>query len=158
MPGCKIIKRNTGGDIVAIYPSEVAAAQGECVTSAAIRKWCHGDSPRNGYTYEFGSERQPVHRSDTLCWSCDNACGGCSWSRSLTPVEGWDAERRDVLIQHENKNGHWSKYEESYIVYGCPEFVPDRPRGRDCSWMSEVCVECNSLNTCKTFGPICRRR
>ena len=29
-------------------------------------------------------------KSDTLCWDCEKACGSCSWSRELTPVEGWE--------------------------------------------------------------------
>ena len=36
----------------------------------------------------------PYVKADTLCWGCLNACdNGCSWSESLTPVEGWAAER-----------------------------------------------------------------
>ena len=27
----------------------------------------------------------------TLCWKCERACGGCSWSADLIPVDGWDA-------------------------------------------------------------------
>ena len=30
---------------------------------------------------------------EQICWTCKNACGGCSWSRNLTPVEGWKAEK-----------------------------------------------------------------
>lgn len=42
----------------------------------------------------------------TLCWSCKNACGGCSWSKSLTPVKGWQAEKTLV----------------SYLVIKCPNY------------------------------------
>ena len=57
-------------------------------------------------------------RSDTLCWSCANACGWCDWSRKPDPkpVEGWKAIQHDV------------QGEESYYVMECPKYVPDKPR------------------------------
>lgn len=43
----------------------------------------------------------------TLCWDCGNACnGGCSWSRCLEPVKGWEAK----------------KTADSYVVKHCPNF------------------------------------
>lgn len=52
---------------------------------------------------------------ETLCSYCGNATNdGCSWSESLTPVEGWEAVQ--------NKNG--------WFVVDCPEAVSDR-------WMHE---------------------
>lgn len=66
------------------------------------------------------SFRKNGERSGTLCWECGNAYGGCSWSRTFTPVEGWDAQYvqrvykgRDVYVM------------ESYEVHSCPEFVED---------------------------------
>ena len=46
-----------------------------------------------------------------ICWHCKNACGGCSWSRSLTPVNGWIAEPLELLggVQ-------------SYKIHYCPDF------------------------------------
>ena len=61
-----------------------------------------------------------TNKPQTLCWDCENACGGCSWSRpgmAAEPVKGWTATRNDI------KNGSKA---ESYIVHACPEFVPDR--------------------------------
>ena len=49
------------------------------------------------------------------CWTCQNACGGCSWSKRLEPVEGWKAERvkkKTVL-------------EQGYRILNCPEYVSD---------------------------------
>lgn len=55
--------------------------------------------------------------TDTICWKCANACGGCEWSKKRAkPVAGWEAIRRDLY------DGI-----ESYIVLSCPEFEPDRP-------------------------------
>lgn len=52
-----------------------------------------------------------------------NACGGCSWSRRLEPVEGWTAVRRDI------HNNTWPNTEMvSYRISDCPEYVPDEPR------------------------------
>ena len=45
---------------------------------------------------------------DTLCWGCEKACGGCSWSKKFVPVEGWKA----------------IPTEKSFDVYECPEFEP----------------------------------
>ena len=58
----------------------------------------------------------------SLCWFCRNAVpspetgAGCSWSsRAHTPVEGWEAERRDLKMFHKGQV-------ESYRVLPCPEF------------------------------------
>jgi len=41
---------------------------------------------------------------------------GCGWSRRAhTPVEGWEAERRDLKMFHKGQV-------ESYRVLACPEF------------------------------------
>jgi hypothetical protein len=51
------------------------------------------------------------NQTDSLCWLCGNACGGCSWSESLTPVEGWTATKEKLY------GGL-----ESYNVIACPLF------------------------------------
>ena len=60
---------------------------------------------------------------ETLCWTCQNACGGCSWSKSFTPVEGWKAKPTQI------KTVYNDVFEESYRVIECPEYIPDEPRG-----------------------------
>ena len=57
--------------------------------------------------------------SETICWRCANAYGQCSWSRNFTPVEGWDAERRDVKTIIDG-------YVESYIVNNCPMYEGEK--------------------------------
>ena len=61
-------------------------------------------------------------RSDTLCWECKNACGGCSWSHNLEPVEGWTVV--------ETGPAEWmtsvQKMVPSVTVKECPEFIRDR--------------------------------
>lgn len=49
------------------------------------------------------------------CWTCRNACGGCSWSREFQPVEGWTAEKTVIP-----SNG---EYAESYRIVKCPEYI-----------------------------------
>ena len=51
---------------------------------------------------------------EQLCWMCQNACGGWSWSSCFQPVEGWTAEKV-----------HRKTY-DSYRIEKCPEYVPDK--------------------------------
>ena len=52
--------------------------------------------------------------NETLCWSCSNALGGCSWSQEKIPVSGWEAKE----TIHEDFN--------SYIVKKCPQYKFDK--------------------------------
>ena len=73
------------------------------------------------------SKKKKHHRSElpyepknsTLCWKCQNATGGCSWSSDFTPVEGWNA----MPTRIRQSKGY--KDTDSYIVKKCPQFVPD---------------------------------
>ena len=62
-------------------------------------------------------------KRDQLCWSCTKACGQCSWSRELTPVEGWTAEQ--VVYP-----GLEVEDDTTYHITACPEFVRDPRRER----------------------------
>ena len=53
--------------------------------------------------------------NEQLCWRCQKACGGCSWSRNFEPVEGWEATPTVV----KDSVGDI----DSYKITGCPEFV-----------------------------------
>ena len=69
--------------------------------------------------------------SDTICWECAKACGGCSWSVNFTPVEGWTAEN--------TVNAAGVK---SYIVQECPEYVKEKRENRDPEMLdTQRCVE-----------------
>ena len=50
----------------------------------------------------------------TRCWTCRNACGGCSWSREFKPVDGWNADKTTYLDCGEIVN--------SYFIKSCPEY------------------------------------
>jgi hypothetical protein len=56
----------------------------------------------------------------TKCIDCGNACGGCSWSRDFTPVDGWFAAPQLV------KNHDRQKNLPTFLVMACPEFIPDK--------------------------------
>lgn len=59
-------------------------------------------------------------KNHTLCWDCEKAVGGCSWTDhwSHKPVEGWVAEPRRLRLDNNNAC-------TSYVVRECPEFVRD---------------------------------
>ena len=53
----------------------------------------------------------------TICWDCQNYCGGCPWTRKpARPVPGWTATKTETC------GG-------SYSVLDCPLFKRDAPRG-----------------------------
>ena len=58
-----------------------------------------------------------LKEDQSLCWRCKNCFGGCSWSESFEPVEGWSAER--TIIQHFNAET------PSFLVRDCPLFAAD---------------------------------
>lgn len=59
---------------------------------------------------------------ETLCWRCSiPGTGGCSWDKSLTPVEGWEAEQTPFRDSH-------SEASFSYCVKSCPLFRPESYR------------------------------
>ena len=72
------------------------------------------------------------HRAN-ICFDCQKACGGCSWSAldengepKFEPVPGWTAEETIVLGGYYS-NGE-AKHFPSYHITECPEFVRDEPR------------------------------
>lgn len=56
------------------------------------------------------------HEKDTLCWTCKNATGGCSWSMDGIPVVGWDATK--TYLASDNCS--------SYVVHNCPSYSFDK--------------------------------
>lgn len=68
--------------------------------------------------------------SDTLCWSCQNACGKCSWNQvdletkkiKFQPVPGWKAT---PTVKKSARTVY-----DSYEVTYCPEYVKDEPRSQ----------------------------
>lgn len=61
---------------------------------------------------------EPIRKAYTLCWDCEKATGGCSWSNELIPVKGWSAKNTT------KKGGY-----DSFYVYNCPLFERDAYKG-----------------------------
>jgi len=59
-------------------------------------------------------------KTQTLCWDCAKATGGCSWSYNCTPVDRWKA----IPKKKKASDGYY----DSYVVIECPEFVRDAYR------------------------------
>lgn len=55
-------------------------------------------------------------KAPTICETCENSVGRCSWSKRFEPVEGWEAEPTRVICDN--------RYEQSYRVRKCPEYDP----------------------------------
>jgi hypothetical protein len=69
--------------------------------------------------------KEYVTKDSQLCWDCNKACGGCSWSRDFIPVPGWKAVPTKILQCSQNGSGKARRYCcDSYEIYECPEFEP----------------------------------
>lgn len=78
------------------------------------------------------SDNAKFAKRGNICFDCENALGGCSWSAldpvtgkpQFKPVPGWTAE--PVVIQE--KNGSYRYKWDTYSITDCPQFVrtPDR--------------------------------
>lgn len=55
--------------------------------------------------------------ASSICWKCNNTCGGCSWTREYRPVPGWQADEKIIKSSK-------GKIVKSYIVKKCPDFEP----------------------------------
>lgn len=61
-----------------------------------------------------------------LCTTCARASGFCSWSRDLTPVEGWTA--KPTRLKHQVGRGEKAKevsFMDSYRILECPLYIQD---------------------------------
>ena len=74
-------------------------------------------SSREGCCKECDRELAQIRREEEWqpCWLCKKACGGCSWSKYLKPVDGWVAEPTIV----KDSTGDFP----SYKIKECPEFI-----------------------------------
>ncbi len=81
-------------------------------------------------------------KNTNICFYCQNACGGCSWSEinpdtkkpRFEPVPGWTAKLVFLNIGSRNKE---SILVETYHITNCPQFIPDEPRKKDTRELSE---------------------
>ena len=78
-----------------------------------------------------------------ICFDCQNACGGCSWTEidpvtkrpRFEPVPGWTA--KPVLLVIGRDKGNKERITKTYHVTKCPQFIPDEPRNGDRRQLTE---------------------
>lgn len=72
-------------------------------------------------------------KSNELCFNCQNACGGCSWSAldpatnkpKYEPVPGWTAKKVMLKVGYAHGKVTWV---QTYHIKACPQYTPDRKR------------------------------
>lgn len=75
----------------------------------------------------------PLYQKTNICFDCQNACGGCSWSEinpetkkpRFEPVPGWTAQEV-ILNVGRSRSGYGLVH--TYHITACPQFVPDEKR------------------------------
>ena len=95
--------------------NDVEIAKKMCVSQSTVRFWRR--------KFRLDANRDPNGRnspSKTICWDCQNAVYGCSWSKHFVPVEGWDATPTMLYAKDKAHGGV-----RSYEVHRCPQYVPD---------------------------------
>ena len=79
-----------------------------------------------------------------LCETCQNATGGCNWSKNLTPVPGWTAE----LVKYQG-----AVVSRTYHITACPEYIPLKHRtpypcdhcGAFINELLYICEQCKTI-------------
>lgn len=70
----------------------------------------------------------PYGSRANICFDCDKACGGCSWTEidpiterpRFEPVPGWTAEKTMLNV---GSSGNRRRFLKTYHITACPEFV-----------------------------------
>lgn len=81
----------------------------------------------------FKNKKYKTQGNTNICFDCQKACGGCSWSAidpvtlkpKFEPVPGWTAKKVTLKTGHSHCKD-W--YVKTYHITDCPEFVPDVKR------------------------------
>lgn len=80
----------------------------------------------------------------TICWECALSGYGnvsdCPWEREFKPVDGWTAERNDVLFSNGGRR-YWS---ESYCVKRCPLYKKQNRKKKEEKQKREKTIERSS--------------
>lgn len=90
----------------------------------------------------FKKKKYKTQGRTNICFDCQKACGGCSWSAidpvtlkpMFEPVPGWTAEKVVLQTGHSGTKAYFVK---TYHITGCPEFVPDVKRKSACAELTE---------------------
>lgn len=81
-------------------------------------------------------------KTTNICFDCQNACGGCSWTEidpgtnkpRFEPVPGWTAK---LVLLNIGAMRDRARLIETYHVTKCPQFIPDVPRKGDTRQLTE---------------------
>ena len=89
-----------------------------------------------------------------LCMDCQKACGGCNWSKNLTPVPGWTAR---PVKYHDAVGGL------TYVITACPEYTPLKhrtpyPCDRCGAFIQNLLYICENCSTLELKEAVWRKR
>ena len=93
-----------------MYVSTCEVCGKKFFTRSLVKTYCSEVCKRRAIELKQMESEQP-------CWRCQNACGGCSWSREFQPVEGWEAEPTIIM-------GDGVEI-PSFEIKKCPMFIKD---------------------------------
>lgn len=92
-----------------LYKKSCVICGSTFITKSNKKKYCCDSCKKCAF------EEEP-YKDEQLCWLCKKATGQCSWSKDLTPVEGWIAKKTFVK---DSSNGGF----QSYKIISCPQFT-----------------------------------
>lgn len=109
---------NTGETFETIRDAAIMHQIGEDAISQCCRK---RQKTAGGLKWMY-LERKP----ESLCWTCQNCYGGCSWTEwdpqkgtpAFIPVDGWHAEEQTRV--------YGGVPDITYHVIQCPQYIPDK--------------------------------
>lgn len=127
---CPICNSKFTGGISQKYCSKACAGKVKYVRKS-VEKICPvcGEKFKSNGRKKYCSERcakrviyykKKAGKNEQPCWTCKKACGGCSWSKNLTPIEGW------VALPVKIKYG--SVPDITYQIIECPEYEREEER------------------------------
>ena len=96
--------------------------------SRTRKKYCSDECAKSIKYYYYA--RREYNGKETICWTCKNACGGCSWSKRFEPVKGWKAKKTKIKTGRTANGVKKFYYEDSFIVLKCPEYAKDERKGK----------------------------
>ena len=82
---------------------------------------------------------------ETICWNCQRATGGCSWSQNFKPVDGWKVQKTSI-----RESG--VRNFESVKVLECPKFVEDENRQKILNFCQKMKKSENLVNELLSDG------
>lgn len=71
------------------------------------------------YDCRYAYKTAKQQKKESLCWSCEKACGNCSWSKGLVPIPGWEAKKTQPYSASDTIG---------YFVMRCPEYKKGRAK------------------------------